>query len=125
MSLLYPLKFNPIYQYRIWGGRRLSNLLTKPLPAHDPIGEAWVLSDRENHESQILEGFLKGKTINELMKQYPEELMGEAANEYDKFPLLLKFLDAQTVLSVQVHPSDDQTEYIPKRESGKRKHGLF
>lgn len=119
MSLLYPVKFDPIYQYRIWGGRRLSNLLTKALPPSDPIGEAWLLSDRKEHASVVLDGFLKGKTIADLMKQYPDELMGKAAHKYDRFPLLLKFLDAQTVLSVQVHPNDNQTEYIPKGESGK------
>jgi mannose-6-phosphate isomerase len=66
---LYPLKFDPIYQYRIWGGRRLSGLLSKPLPApdgnlHEPIGEAWILSDRDDHPSKIISGDLKGQTIN-------------------------------------------------------------
>jgi len=116
---LYPVKFAPIYQYRIWGGRRLSNLLSKPLPPNDPIGEAWILSDRKEHASVVLDGFLQGKTIADLMREYPDELMGKAAGKFERFPLLLKYLDAQTVLSVQVHPNDDQQEYIPEGETGK------
>jgi mannose-6-phosphate isomerase len=117
--ILYPLKFDPIYQYRIWGGRRLANLLSKPLPPKDPIGEAWILSDRDDQPSKVLDGPLKDKTIKEILADSREELMGRYAADYDRFPLLLKFLDAQQVLSVQVHPSDDKKEYIPKGESGK------
>jgi mannose-6-phosphate isomerase len=116
---LYPLKFEPIYQYRIWGGRRLSNLLTKPLPPKDLIGEAWILSDRDDHPSKVTEGPLKDKTIKELLADFSQELLGKYAADYQRFPLLLKFLDAQKVLSVQVHPSDDKKKYIPKGESGK------
>src|SRR5471030_2854040 len=105
---LYPLKFDPIYQYRIWGGRRLANLTSKPLPPNDPIGEAWILSDRDDHPSIVLDGPLKGKTIKEILSTSADELMGRYAGFYDRFPLLLKFLDAQKVLSVQVHPSDDK-----------------
>lgn len=115
---IYPLKFEPIYQYRVWGGRKLENLLSKPLPPDDPIGEAWILSDRKDHESKVKEGPLKGTTITELMRQYPKEIMGEKGH-FDRFPLLLKFLDCKEVLSVQVHPSDDQQEYIPKGDTGK------
>src|ERR1700676_2709385 len=90
---LYPLKFEPIYQYRIWGGRRLANLLTKPLPDNDPIGEAWILSDRDDHPSTVTNGPLKGKAINELLMEVPEQLLGKLAGSFKKFPLLLKFLD--------------------------------
>ena len=116
---LYPLKFEPIYQYRIWGGRRLENLLSKPLPPKDPVGEAWILSDRDDQASEISDGKLKGKTIKWLMENAPEQLMGKFANKFKRFPLLLKFLDCKQVLSVQVHPSDQLTQYIPKGESGK------
>ncbi len=116
---LYPLKFDPLYQYRIWGGRRLANLVSKPLPPNDPIGEAWILSDRDDHPSIVIDGPLKGKTIKALLADSAEELMGRYSGLYQRFPLLLKFLDAQQVLSVQVHPSDDKKEYIPKGESGK------
>jgi mannose-6-phosphate isomerase len=116
---LYPLKFDPIYQYRIWGGRRLNSLLDKPLPQNDPIGEAWILSDRDDHPSKVINGKLKGKTIADLFEQVPKQLMGKLAGNFKRFPLLLKFLDCQQVLSVQVHPSDQLIKYIPKGENGK------
>lgn len=116
---LYPLKFEPIYQYRIWGGRRLSDLLTKPLPENDLVGEAWILSDRDDHPSKVINGNLQGKTINELFALAPEELMGKFSDKFKRFPLLLKFLDCKQVLSVQVHPADGLKEYIPEGESGK------
>lgn len=118
-SILYPLKFEPIYQYRLWGGRRLANLLSKPLPKDEPVGEAWILSDRADHASMVTDGPLKGHTITQLMQQYPNELMGRQAKQFKRFPLLLKFLDCKEVLSVQVHPADDQKKYIPKGDSGK------
>ena len=74
--MLYPSRFEPIYQYRLWGGRRLANLLSAPLPADGPIGEAWVLTDRADHQSQIANGPLKGQTLGQVMKQFPESLMG-------------------------------------------------
>lgn len=116
---LYPLKFDPIYQYRIWGGRRLADLLTKPLPPDDLIGEAWILSDRDDHPSKVTDGPLKGQTISQLFEHSSAELMGEMAGHFKRFPLLLKFLDCRKVLSVQVHPTDDQKKYIPACESGK------
>lgn len=116
---LYPLKFEPIYQYRLWGGRRLADLLSTPLPGDGPIGEAWILSDRADHPSRVADGSLKGQTIAQLLQQFPEELMGTLARRFDRFPLLLKFLDARQMLSVQVHPSDAKKELIPAGESGK------
>jgi hypothetical protein len=105
-TLLYPLRFEPIYQYRLWGGRRLSDLLTTPLPGDGPIGEAWVLSDRDDHPSQVANGTLKGRTIAQLLQQFPGQLLGKLAHRFRRFPLLLTFLDARKMLSVQVHPSD-------------------
>ena len=116
---LYPLKFEPIYQYRIWGGRRLANLLKKPLPPAELIGEAWILSDREDHPGKVINGKLKGQTIGQILGHSPEQLLGKFAPYYKRFPLLLKFLDCKKVLSVQVHPSDQLTAYIPEGESGK------
>jgi mannose-6-phosphate isomerase len=116
---LYPLRFEPIYQYRLWGGRRLSNLLSAPLPGDGPIGEAWVLSDRDDHQSQVANGPLKGRTIGDLMEQFREPLMGKLALRFRRFPLLLKFLDAREMLSVQVHPSDTHPDLIPAGETGK------
>lgn len=101
---LYPLRFEPIYQYRLWGGRRLASLLAGPLPNDGPIGEAWILSDRDDHLSKIANGPLQGQTIGQVMEQLQEQLMGKLARRFQRFPLLLKFLDAHEMLSVQVHP---------------------
>src|SRR6202167_5020084 len=106
---LYPLRFEPIYQYRLWGGRRLADLLAAPLPGDGPIGEAWVLSDRDDHSSRVGNGWLKGQTIGQVLEQFPERVMGKFAGRFRRFPLLLKFLDVREMLSVQVHPTDGET----------------
>jgi len=116
---MYPLRFEPIYQYRLWGGRRLADLLTAPLPGDGSIGEAWLLSDRDDHPSRVADGPLKGSTIRQLMEQSPEQLLGKRAGRFPRFPVLLKFLDVHDKLSVQVHPKDGQRDYIPAGESGK------
>ena len=116
--LLYPLRFEPIYQYRPWGGRRLADLLAAPMPT-GPIGEAWLLSDRDDHASQVAEGPLKGLTIGQLLKQFPEQMLGKLVHHSERFPLLLKFLDAQEMLSVQVHPTKANTNLLPAGETAK------
>jgi mannose-6-phosphate isomerase len=116
--LLYPLRFEPIYQYRLWGGRRLADLLTTPLPS-GPVGEAWILSDRDDHASQVADGSLKGKTISQLLKQFPEQIMGRLAHRFGRFPLLLKFLDVHEMLSVQVHPTKANMNLLPAGETPK------
>ena len=103
---LYPLLFEPMFQYRLWGGRRLDFLGT-PMP-DGPIGEAWILSDRDDHASRVSNGPLQGQTIRQLMEHFYEELMGPLASRFKRFPLLLKFLDARERLSVQVHPSEGE-----------------
>src|SRR5664280_42727 len=116
---LYPMRFEPIYQYRLWGGRHLADLLTAPLPGNGPIGEAWILSDQDDHQSVISNGPLKGHTIAQLMQKEQEQLLGKLAGHFKRFPLLLKFLDVHEMLSVQVHPSDLQRNYLPVGEHGK------
>jgi mannose-6-phosphate isomerase len=116
---LYPLRFEPIYQYRLWGGRRLADLLTAPLPKDGPVGEAWVLSDRADHPSKVANGPLQGWTIGRLLEQSPEQMLGKLAKRFRRFPLLLKFLDAREMLSLQVHPADAQTDLLPAGEGGK------
>jgi mannose-6-phosphate isomerase len=118
-TLLYPIRFEPIYQYRLWGGRHLADLLSTPLPGDGPIGEAWLLSDRQDHQSCVANGLLKGQTIGQLLKQFPEQLMGRLARRFPNFPLLLKFLDARDMVSVQVHPRDTQVDLLPAGETGK------
>ncbi|WP_158750616.1 type I phosphomannose isomerase catalytic subunit [Acidobacterium sp. S8] len=117
--ILYPLRFEPIYQYRLWGGRRLAALLTAPLPNDDPIGEAWILSDRQDHSSKVANGPLQGQTLGQLMEQSQEQLMGRLAQRFQRFPLLLKFLDAHQMLSVQVHPGYKHAGISPAVETVK------
>jgi mannose-6-phosphate isomerase len=116
---LYPLRFEPIYEYRLWGGRRLASLLSAPLPGEGPIGEAWVLSDRTDYQSLVANGPLKGQALGQVMEQFRERMMGRLSLRFHRFPLLLKFLDAHEMLSVQVHPSDDSSELIPVGDTAK------
>jgi mannose-6-phosphate isomerase len=117
-TVLYPLRFEPIYQYRLWGGRRLADLLSAPLP-NGPVGEAWVLSDRDDYASKVDNGALKGQTIGQLMNEFAEQMMGKLAGRFQRFPLLLKFLDAHEMLSVQVHPGYPRDQPLPEGEIAK------
>jgi mannose-6-phosphate isomerase len=78
-----------------------------------------VLSDRDDHPSRVADGPLKGRTIAQLLEQFPEPLMGKLAHRFQRFPLLLKFLDAREMLSVQVHPGDAHKDLLPAGETGK------
>lgn len=112
---LYPLKFSYILKEKVWGGRRLETLLGKRLPEGSPIGESWEVSDHGEDTTVVAEGALAGRSLHELAEQFPEELMGNKGmgTAAGCFPLLLKFIDASDVLSVQVHPDDD---YAAKHE---------
>ncbi|OYX26156.1 MAG: mannose-6-phosphate isomerase [Flavobacteriales bacterium 32-35-8] len=107
-SQLYPLKFQPIYTYRIWGGDKLKTVLNKEYD-EDFIGESWEISDVEDNETKVSGGVLEGKTLRDLIKAYKEAFVGSKVYEAfgDEFPLLIKFLDAKTPLSIQVHPSNE------------------
>lgn len=94
-------------------------MLSAALPGDGPIGEAWILSDRDDHPSLVANGPLKGMNIRQLMEQSPRQLMGRSAGRFSRFPLLLKFLDVHERLSVQVHPHDGDAGLIPKGETGK------
>lgn len=104
---LHPLKFTPIFKYRIWGGEKLKTELGKEY-SEENIGESWEISDVSGDETIVAEGFFKGKSLRELIVQFKSEFVGEAV--YDKFgeefPLLIKFIDAKTQLSIQVHPNN-------------------
>lgn len=118
-ALLTPLRFEPIYQYRLWGGRKLQALSSEPLPGEGPIGEAWILSDRDDFASVVAEGPFQGKTMKDLFVNHAAEMLGSRAGAMERYPLLLKFLDAREMLSVQVHPSDQNKELLPPGERGK------
>jgi len=102
--MLYPLTFHPIFKERVWGGRKLEQRYRKPLPPNVPIGESWELSDRPGDVSVIANGPLAGKDLRWLMENHATELLGDNQPANGRFPLLLKILDAQEKLSVQVHP---------------------
>jgi len=104
---LYPLKFEPIYKKRIWGGQKLRAVFNKDIPPFEKIGESWELADLPDDKSVIANGELAGRTLNSVIKDYPIEITGDN-NFSGPFPLLIKFLDAEDILSVQVHP-DSQT----------------
>jgi len=100
---LYPFKFKPIFKQRIWGGQKLRQLFGKPLPAEQKIGESWELADLPQDKSVVANGPLAGKTLREVLGRYPGSATGDPKFE-GPFPLLIKFLDAHDILSVQVHP---------------------
>lgn len=102
--MLYPLTFQPIFQERIWGGRKLETLYGKPLPPGKIIGESWEISDRADANSVVTNGPLAGRTLADLMATHREAIMGRARSPDGRFPLLIKLLDAQDNLSLQVHP---------------------
>lgn len=107
--MLYPLKFRPIIKEKIWGGHQLKNRLNKTVAEGVKAGESWEISCVEENLSVVTNGFLKDNNIEELIEVYMGDLVGDAV--YEKFglvfPLLVKFIDANQYLSVQVHPDDE------------------
>ena len=105
---LYPLKFHPIFVDKLWGGDRLRNVLHKD--CSDQCGESWEISAVKGSVSRVSEGALEGKDLQSLIDEYQGELVGNRIySKYgSEFPLLIKFLDANDDLSVQVHPNDEQ-----------------
>ncbi len=104
---LYPLTFRPQFKSMLWGGDRLRAMFGEPASA-DPTGEAWVLSDVPGNESVVANGPLAGRTLREVITADPAGMFGDHPPADGRFPLLLKFIDARTELSVQVHPTDRQ-----------------
>jgi len=99
----YPLKFKPIFKQRIWGGQKLREVFNKDIPPFEKIGESWELADLPDDKSVIANGELAGQTLSSAIEKFPEEITGNK-NFKGPFPLLIKFLDAEDILSVQVHP---------------------
>jgi mannose-6-phosphate isomerase len=107
--MLYPLKFNPIFKERIWGGDKLLTEFGKDSSPLTKVGESWEISSLEDNISVVSNGFLAGNNINELVEIYMGDLVGDTVYEEfgNTFPLLIKFLDAREDLSIQVHPNDE------------------
>jgi mannose-6-phosphate isomerase len=110
----YPLKFRPILKQRIWGGQKLREL-GKEIAEGEKIGESWELADLPDDKSIISNGELAGQTLDTVIQKYPKEITGDE-NFAGPFPLLIKFLDAQDILSVQVHPDEQTCERMGKGE---------
>ena len=114
---LYPLKFQPILKPMIWGGSDIAPF-KKITTDNDNIGESWEISGVEGNVSIISNGELEGKALDSLLSEAKENLVGKKVyNKYgDTFPLLIKFIDAKSDLSIQVHPDD---------KLGKERHNSF
>lgn len=104
---LYPLKFRPILKERLWGGTKLKEVLGKPIES-EITGESWELSGVKGDISQVANGPLEGTSLEELIGQQPEAVLGKSVVERfgNDFPILIKFIDAKQDLSIQLHPND-------------------
>ena len=98
------MSFTPLYMERVWGGRGLELKLGRKLPEGKVIGESWELVDREGEQSIVAEGTHKGKTIRELLEGGAADILGPGREGSQPFPILIKWLDCQDRLSLQVHP---------------------
>ncbi|MBN1123862.1 MAG: class I mannose-6-phosphate isomerase [Sedimentisphaerales bacterium] len=110
---LYPLRFEPIFKERIWGGRRLAEVYGKKLPHNVKIGESWELADLPEDKSRIVNGTLAGQTIDQVIARYGSQITGKT-DYTPPLPLLIKILDAQDMLSVQVHPDAQACKRMDK-----------
>ena len=112
MKNLYPLKFEPQYLDKIWGGQKIKTVLDKDFGNLPNCGESWEISGVQDHVSVVKNGFLAGNTLEELIEVYMGDLVGDKI--YEKFgvefPLLIKFIDANDDLSIQVHPDDEMSK---------------
>jgi len=109
MNELYPMKFKPVFKEKIWGGTKIKTVLGMDYAPLANCGEVWALSGVEGNTSEVANGFLEGNELNELIEVYMGDLVGDAV--YEKFgiefPILIKFIDANDYLSIQVHPDDE------------------
>jgi mannose-6-phosphate isomerase len=108
MEGLYPLKFTPIYKDKIWGGNKIKSILNKDFGNLPNCGESWEISGVDGNVSVVSNGYLAGNSLEELIEVYMSDLVGEKSFETygNEFPLLIKFIDANDDLSIQVHPDD-------------------
>ena len=120
MNTLYPLKFQPVFKDKIWGGRKIKDILNMDFGKLSNCGEAWVVSGVEGNPTLVKNGFLAGNELNELVSVYMGDLVGDDVYDKfgDEFPLLIKYIDANDWLSIQVHPDD---ELAARRKIGRGK----
>ncbi|MDN5287668.1 MAG: mannose-6-phosphate isomerase [Mucilaginibacter sp.] len=118
MSALYPLKFKTIYKDKIWGGHKIETYLHKDFGALANCGETWEISGVKSDVSVVANGELAGESLADLLEKYQDELVGKKVYAHfgNIFPLLVKFIDANDDLSIQVHPND---------ELAKKRHNSF
>ena len=116
--MLHPLTFETIFKDKIWGGQKIKTVLGKDFSPLPNCGETWEISGVSGNISVVAEGPLKGKSLQELLEHYKDELVGKHVYERfgNEFPLLVKFIDANDDLSIQVHPND---------ELAKKRHNSF
>lgn len=117
-----PLVFEPIFKPKVWGGENLARLLQKNLPPNTAIGESWECADLDSGQSVVARGPAKGRSLRDLLKDWNTDLLGRAGTLEGRFPLLIKFLDAQYPLSIQVHPDAEAAGHLgvhvsPKHEA--------
>jgi len=105
---LYPIKFTPIPKETIWGGNKLKSILSKDFLSNKKVGESWEISGVKNDISIVANGELKGESLNDLIQKFGARLLGHKVYQKfgTEFPLLIKFIDANDALSIQVHPDD-------------------
>lgn len=116
-DLITPIVFKPIFQERIWGGRKLEELFRKNIPANKRIGESWEIVDRPEAQSLVRDGPLAGRSLHDLWVNFPEKVFGKASDGpsrtgLPRFPLLIKLIDAREKLSLQVHPTEAVAESL-------------
>lgn len=118
---LYPMTFEPVFKDYVWGGRNLARL-GRRLPPEGPVAESWEIAAHEDGTARVDNGPYAGRTLTEVHAELGLDLIGRNnawAQERNKFPLLIKLLDANTPLSVQVHPKDDYARAQEGNELGK------
>lgn len=118
ITIYYPLKFKPIYKQVIWGGDKLNKLYNRELPFSN-VGESWDVSCRKDDMGIIANGIFKERSIKDILYGNPKEYLGSKFDVNSEFPLLIKLIDANDNLSVQVHPDDIFAQEVEKYNFGK------
>ena len=114
-SALYPFKLKPTLHVKVWGGRRLADLMQKALPTAEPFGESWEIHDA----GTVVNGPFQGSSLGDLARKYGADLLGLGHDPGAGFPLLAKLIDATDWLSIQVHPNDEQAQELEGEPRGK------